>query len=90
MITLLKQEQNNLKQEHENKEQQVEEREQTIARLKEEKQQLLHWLFAQSSIYQKVITLSKQTNESFNHYGAGTTEKDCIQNIPKLYIFPPQ
>lgn len=59
MITLLKQE-------HENKEQQIEEREQAIARLKEEKQQLLHWLFAQSSIYQRVITLSQQTTSNKN------------------------
>ena len=60
MINLLQQEQSNLKQEHENKEQLIEEREQAIAHLKEEKQQLLDWLFIQSSIYKRVITLSGQ------------------------------
>lgn len=60
MINLLQQEQSNLKQEHENKEQLIEEREQAIAHLKEEKQQLLDWLFTQSSIYKRVITLSGQ------------------------------
>lgn len=91
MITLLKQEQNNLKQEHENKEQQVEEREQTIARLKEEKQQLLHWLFAQSSIYQKVITLSKQTSSNKKQMKALTTTeqeqlKKTVFGIYQSYI----
>ena len=91
MITLLKQEQNNLKQEHENKEQQVEEREQTIARLKEEKQQLLHWLFAQSSIYQKVITLSKQTSSNKKQMKALTTTeqeqlKKTVFRIYQSYI----
>lgn len=66
MINLLKQKQNDLKQEHENKEQQIEEREQAIARLKEEKQQLLNWLLTQSSIYKRVITLSGQTTTNKN------------------------
>ena len=60
MIDLLQQERNNLRQEHENKEQQIKEREQAISDLKKEKQKLLNWLFIQSSIYKKVITLSKQ------------------------------
>ncbi|WP_303207809.1 hypothetical protein [Bacteroides oleiciplenus] len=60
MIGLLQQERNNLRQEHENKEQQIKEREQAISDLKKEKQKLLNWLFIQSSIYKKVITLSKQ------------------------------
>lgn len=91
MITLLKQEQNNLKQEHENKEQQIEEREQTIARLKEEKQQLLDWLFAQSSIYQRVITLSQQTTSNKKQMKALTTTeqeqlKKTIFGIYQSYI----
>lgn len=91
MITLLKQEQNILKQEHENKEQQIEEREQAIARLKEEKQQLLHWLFAQSSIYQKVITLSKQTSSNKKQMKALTTTeqeqlKKTVFGVYQSYI----
>lgn len=66
MINLLQQEQSNLKQEHENKEQLIEEREQAIAHLKEEKQQLLDWLFTQSSIYKRVITLSGQISTNKN------------------------
>ncbi|WP_455610729.1 hypothetical protein [Bacteroides sp.] len=84
MITLLKQE-------HENKEQQIEEREQAIARLKEEKQQLLHWLFAQSSIYQRVITLSQQTTSNKKQMKALTTTeqeqlKKTIFGIYQSYI----
>ena len=60
-------------QEHENKEQQIEEREQAIARLKEEKQQLLDWLFTQSSIYKRVITLSEQTTTNKKQMKALTT-----------------
>ncbi|WP_294615106.1 hypothetical protein [uncultured Bacteroides sp.] len=60
IIGLLQQERINLRQEHENKEQQIKEREQAISDLKKEKQKLLNWLFSQSSIYKKVITLSKQ------------------------------
>lgn len=91
MITLLKQEQNNLKQEHENKEQQIEEREQTIACLKEEKQHLLNWLFAQSSIYQKVITLSKQTSLNKKQMKALTTTeqeqlKKTVFGVYQSYI----
>ena len=91
MITLLKQEQNNLKQEHENKEQQIEEREQTIAYLKEEKQHLLNWLFAQSSIYQKVITLSKQTSLNKKQMKALTTTeqeqlKKTVFGVYQSYI----
>ncbi len=101
MITLLKQEKNNLKQEHDSKEQQVEEREQTIAqveereqtiaRLKEEKQQLLNWLFAQSNIYQKVITLSKQTSSNKKQMKALTTTeqeqlKKTVFGIYQSYI----
>ena len=91
MITLLKQEQNILKQEHENKEQQIEEREQAIARLKEEKQQLLHWLVAQSSIYQKVITLSKQTSSNKKQMKALTTTeqeqlKKTVFGVYQSYI----
>ena len=84
MITLLKQE-------HENKEQQIEEREQAIARLKEEKQQLLHWLFAQSSIYQRVIALSQQTTSNKKQMKALTTTeqeqlKKTIFGIYQSYI----
>lgn len=91
MITLLKKEKNNLKQEHDSKEQQVEEREQTIARLKEEKQQLLNWLFAQSNIYQKVITLSKQTSSNKKQMKALTTTeqeqlKKTVFGIYQSYI----
>ena len=87
MITLLKQEKNNLKQEHDSKEQQVEEREQTITRLKEEKQQLLNWLFAQSNIYQKVITLSKQVVPDKKEMKVLTTaEQEQLKNtIFELY-----
>ena len=73
MIALLQQKQSDLKQEHENKEQQIEEREQAIARLKEEKQQLLDWLFTQSSIYKRVITLSEQTTTNKKQMKALTT-----------------
>lgn len=85
--TLLKQEKNNLKQEHDSKEQQVEEREQTITRLKEEKQQLLNWLFAQSNIYQKVITLSKQVVPDKKEMKVLTTaEQEQLKNtIFELY-----
>lgn len=61
MISLLHQEKNDLKQEKENKEKQINEREKIIADLKEQRQQLFKWLFAQSTIYKKVIGLSNQT-----------------------------
>ena len=91
MINLLKQKQNDLKQEHENKEQQIEEREQAIARLKEEKQQLLNWLFAQSSIYKRVITLSGQTTTNKKQMKALTTTeqeqlKKTVFGIYQSYI----
>ena len=91
MINLLKQKQNNLKQEHENKEQQIEEREQAIARLKEEKQQLLNWLLTQSSIYKRVITLSGQTTTNKKQMKALTTTeqeqlKKTVFGIYQRYI----
>lgn len=91
MINLLKQKQNNLKQEHENKEQQIEEREQAIARLKEEKQQLLNWLLTQSSIYKRVITLSGQTTTNKKQMKALTTTeqeqlKKTVFGIYQSYI----
>lgn len=91
MITLLQQKQSNLKQEHENKEQQIEEREQTIARLKKEKLQLLDWLFTQSSIYKRVITLSGQTTTNKKQMKALTTTeqeqlKKTVFGIYKSYI----
>ena len=91
MINLLKQKQNDLKQEHENKEQQIEEREQAIARLKEEKQQLLNWLLTQSSIYKRVITLSGQTTTNKKQMKALTTTeqeqlKKTVFGIYQSYI----
>ena len=91
MINLLKQKQNDLKQEHKNKEQQIEEREQAIARLKEEKQQLLNWLLTQSSIYKRVITLSGQTTTNKKQMKALTTTeqeqlKKTVFGIYQSYI----
>ena len=91
MITLLQQKQSDLKQEHENKKQQIEEREQAIACLKKEKQQLINWLFAQSSIYKRVITLSEQTATNKKQMKALTTTeqeqlKKTVFGIYKSYI----
>ena len=91
MITLLQQKQSDLKQEHENKKQQIEEREHAIACLKKEKQQLIDWLFAQSSIYKRVITLSEQTATNKKQMKALTTTeqeqlKKTVFGIYKSYI----
>ena len=91
MINLLQQEQSNLKQEHENKEQLIEEREQAIAHLKEEKQQLLDWLFTQSSIYKRVITLSGQISTNKKQMKALTTTeqeqlKKTVFGVYQSYI----
>ena len=87
MIDLLQQERSNLKQEHENKEQQIKEREQAIADLKKEKQKLLNWLFTQSNIYKKVITLSKQIVSDKKEMKVLTTaEQEQLKNtIFELY-----
>lgn len=92
IITLLQQEQSDLKQEHENKKQQIKEREHIIANLKEERQQLLNWLFTQSSIYKKVLTLSKQTVSNKKEMKVLTTSeqeqlKNTVFNIYNEYTF---
>ena len=87
MIALLQQERSNLKKEHENKEQQIKEREQAIDDLKKEKQKLLNWLFTQSSIYKKVITLSRQIVPDKKEMKVLTTaEQEQLKNtIFELY-----
>jgi len=81
IITLLQQEQSNLMHEHENKKQQIKERENIIANLKAEKQQLLNWLFTQSSIYKKVLALTKQTVSNKKEMKVlTTTEQEQLKN----------
>lgn len=81
MLALLQQEHSELKQEHENKEKQIGEREQIIANLKEEKQRLLNWLFAQTNIYKRVIALSKQTVSNKKEMKVlTTTEQEQLKN----------
>lgn len=53
IISLLQEEHQNLKQDQQNKIEEIQAREYTIERLR-------NWLFAQSDIYKKIITLSKQ------------------------------
>lgn len=60
IINLLQKERLNLKQDQKNKIEEIQAREHTIKRLRQEKQELRNWLFAQSDIYKKIITLSKQ------------------------------
>lgn len=55
VIALLQQKQKDILEE-------IKQREQTIDQLKEEKLQLLNWLFEQSEIYQRVYFLSQQTD----------------------------
>lgn len=58
MINYLQHEYNYLQQGQSEKEKQINERERTIEQLKEEKYRLRNWLFGQSDIYKKIITLS--------------------------------
>ncbi len=58
MINYLEHEYNYLQQGQSEKEKQINERERTIEQLKEEKYRLRNWLFGQSDIYKKIITLS--------------------------------
>lgn len=81
MIALLHKEKSDLKQEQEIKEGLIYEREQKIAELEKEKIQALDWLLAQSSIYQKVLTLSKQTTDKKNLKVLNTKEQIQLKNI---------
>lgn len=60
IISLLHEERNILEQNHENKIKEIQERELIIERIRQEKQELINWLFTQSNIYKKIIALSKQ------------------------------
>lgn len=91
IINLLQQEHSDLKQEHETKKKQIEEREEVITHLKNEKQQLLNWLFTQSNIYKKVIALSEQTTSNKKQMKALTTTeqeqlKKTVFEIYNYYI----
>lgn len=60
IISLLRKEHDSLMQEKEDRSKEIEEKESIIEKLSIEKQALRNWLFTQSDIYKKIVTLSKQ------------------------------
>lgn len=86
IIDSLQKEHDSLKLEKESKTKEIEEREGTIERLKQEKQELRSWLFAQSDIHKKIDALSKQkVSKRDLKVMSGTEQKKLKETIFGVY-----